>query len=295
MKRVSFLLILGLVPSVVSAQDSSAVQLSGARRGDAPPRVTFGVTSGAMEFSDQRVQQGVTGALRYRFPGSISLALSPTYARVSFPTTLGGGSVNGLTDLPIELDADHSFDAPWSPTFGFALGTTLPVGDQQIGFGSGAVGASIGGGVGVSPMDALSMHFGAGKPLTDFSATSALGASGSAWGDAEVSYQVLARLNATLGFDGDFASSDSLGAARAVALSFATTLVGPYTLTVSGGHGVSGAAARWTFALGFGTDFADFEALGSSSPIQRFFRAMGGGSHKYSGTTNPGSGHGRAP
>jgi hypothetical protein len=287
------LLLILFAPAALSAQDSSAAKTPTAA---ADPRgMTFGVTSGAMDFADQRVLQGVTASLRYRFTRSMSLTLSPTYARLSFPNSLGGGSVTGLTDLPLELDADRSFDVGWSPTFGLALGTSLPVGDRQIGFGSGSVGASIGGGIGLSPSDAVSMHLGVGRPLTDYSASSVLGASGSTWGDAEVSYQLLDRVSATVGFDGDLASNDSLGPARAFALSVAANVAGPYTLTVSGGHGVSGAAARWTLALGFGTDFAGLEALGSTSPIQRFFKSMGGGSHRYSGSGNPGSGHGRVP
>jgi hypothetical protein len=290
------ILLLACAPAALFAQDSSDVTSApSSGRESRSANVTFGVTSGAMRFADQRVQQGVTGVVRYHVTRAISLAVSPTYARVTFPTSLGGGAVNGLTDLPIELDADHSFPWAWSPTLGIALGSSMPVGDQQIGFGSGAVGASIGAGAGVSPTDALSMHLGVGKPLTDYNASSALGASGSMWSDAEVSYQLGDRVNATFGFDGDLASDDSLGNARAIALSVATTLAGPYTLTVSGGHGVSGPAARWTLALGIGTDFAGFEALGSSSPIQRFFRAMGGSSHRGSGSSNSGSGHGRGP
>jgi hypothetical protein len=286
------LLLLAFAPSVLAAQDSSSAR-SPAEHASASG-VTFGVTSGTMAFADQRTQEGVTAVARYRFLTSMSLAVSPTYARVSFPSTLGGGSVSGLTDLPIELDVDRSFDQFWSPTLGVALGTSLPVGDRQTGFGSGAVGANVGAGIGLSPSDALSMHLGVGKPLTDYSASSALGSSGSTWSDLEVGYQVSQHVNATVGYDGDLSTRDSLGAARAVALSIATTIVGPYTLTVSGGHGVSGAAARWTFALGIGTDYAGLDALASSSPIQRFFRAMGGSSSSHRPTT-AGSGRGRAP
>jgi hypothetical protein len=288
------LLLVFFVPGVLRAQDSSEVKAPAEHAAD-PRGVTFGVTSGALDFADQRVLEGVTASVRYRFMRSMSVVVSPTYARLSFPNSLGGGSVNGPTDLPIELDADHSFDVAGSPTIGLALGTSLPVGDRLIGFGSGSVGENIDVGVGVSPTDALSLHFGAGRPLTDYSASSALGASGSTWGDAELSYQLLDRLNATAGFDGDLASNDAAGPARAFALSLATALAGPYTLTVSGGHGVSGPAARWTLALGIGTDFSGLEALGSTSPIQRFFKSMGGGSHKYSGSGNPGSGRSRGP
>jgi len=257
------------------------------------PRMTVGVTTGTMEFADQRVQQGVTGVLRYHIVRAVSLAASPTFARVAFPASLGGGSVSGLTDLPIELAADHSYDAGWTPTLGVSLGASLPVGDEQVGFGTGAVGANVGVGLGLSPLEQLSLHLGVGKSLNSYSLSSALGASSSAWGDLETSYQLVDRIGATVGIDGDIAADDSIGPSRAVAFSLALNVVGPYTMTLSGGHGISGAAARWSFAIGFGSDFAGIQALGSSSPIQRFMRSLGGGSNRGRGSVN--SGHGKGP
>lgn len=287
-----------LIPLIAAgrllAQDSSQVAHLPLLPGNGSPRVTAGVTTGTMSFADQRVQQGVTGVLRYRVVSGVSVSASPTFARVAFPATLGGGAVSGLTDLPVELSGDHAFDAPWSPTPGFSLGVSLPIGDQQAGLGTGGVGTSAGVGLSVSPLDGVSAHVGVGKSLNDYSLSSTLGASSAAWGDFDLSYQLLDRVEATLGIDGDLAAQDTIGPARMVALSVATNLGGPYTLTLSGGHGVSGPAARWTFAVGFGTDFAGLQALGSSSPIQRFMRSLGGQSHKSSLTT-PGSGHGRAP
>ena len=257
------------------------------------PRVTVGVTSGAMRFSDQRVQQGVTGVIRYHVVPAISVAVSPTAVRVAFPATLGGGSLSGLTDLPVEISGDHAFDVPGTPTPGLSLGASLPIGNQQAGFGTGAVGLNVGLGLGLSPADAFSLHAGAGKSLNSYSLYSALGASSSAWGDLEASYQLLSRVEATIGIDGDLAADDSLGPSRALAFSVATSVAGPYTMTLSAGHGISGIAARWSLAIGFGSDFAGIQALGSSSPIQRFMRSLGGGSHKGGGSVN--SGHGRGP
>jgi hypothetical protein len=274
------------VASPLFGQDTTAARVP------APP-ITVGVTTGTMEFRDQRVQQGVSGVLRYHVFSGVSIAASPTFARVAFPSTLGGGAVSGLTDLPVELAADHSFDIPGSPTAGMSLGISLPIGDKAIGFGSGAVGANVGAGVGVSPIDPLSFHFGAGKALNDYSLYSALGTSSSVWGDLEASYQLFERFTATVGIDGDIASSDSLGPSRMIAMSLAMNVAGPYAITLSGGHGVSGIAARWTLALGFDTDFTGLQALASSSPIQRFMRSLGGGSNRGRGSVN--SGHGRAP
>ena len=277
-------LCLAVAPALL-AQDSLPVKPT--------PRVTVGVTTGSMGFADHRIQEGVTGVIRYHLRSTVSVAMSPTYARVVFPTTLGGGSITGLTDLPFELTADHAFNGPWTPTTGLSLGLSVPVGDKQVGFGTGAVGANLGVGLGLSPLEALSFHVGVGKPLNDYSLTSTLGASSSAWIDLESSYEVVDGLEATAGIEGDVAGTDSVGASRAVALSLAMHVTGPYTVTLSGGHGVSGAAARWTLALGFGTDFTGLQALGSSSPIQRFMRSLGGGSNKGRGSSS--SGHGRGP
>ena len=288
MRVLRLFAILMVAPGALLAQDTTAVQPA------AVLPVTVGVTTGSMTFADRRVQRGISGVLRWHPERWMSLAASPTYARVNFPLSLGGGSVGGLTDLPIELGLEHGFEGHWSPAVGMSLGTTIPVGDEQVGFGSGSMGANIAAGVGLSPLDELFLHVGAGKSLTDYSMFGALGASEAVWGEAEVSYHVFQHLDATVGFDGDFSSSDSLGTPRAVALSFAAELGGPYTLTVSGGHGVSGPAARWTFALGFGTDFAGFQAIGSSS-IQRLMRSGGGSSHRGPGSGTPGSGHGHGP
>lgn len=274
-----------IVATPLLGQDTTATRVQ-------PASITVDVTTGTMDFSDHRVQEGLTGVLRYHPFRGVSLAASPTYARVAFPSTLGGGSTSGLTDLPLEVSGDCSFDVPGSPTVGVSFGVSLPTGDKAAGFGSGGLGANVSIGVGASPVDPLSFHLGAGKALNDYSLYSALGTSSSAWGDLESSYQILDRLEATVGIDGDIASSDSLGPSRAIALSLTMNVAGPYAITLSGGHGISGIAARWTLALGFGTDFTGLEALGSSSPIQRFMRALGGGSHKAS---TPGSGHGRAP
>ena len=75
----SRLLILSLIVAPpLLAQDSSSVK-------PVPPRVTVGVTTGTMGFRDQRVQQGVTGVVRYHIWPAVSIAASPTFARIAFP------------------------------------------------------------------------------------------------------------------------------------------------------------------------------------------------------------------
>jgi hypothetical protein len=292
MRFTGFSIIVVLAAKLAGAQGTPDTARVGAH-GSAPPRVTAAIASGAMRFADERQQQAITGVVRYHLSSALSLALSPTFARVEFPATLGGGEVSGLTDLPLELGVDHSFDIALSPTAGIAFGATLPLGNKSIAFGSGAVGANLSAGLGLSPGEHLSFHVGAGRSMTDYSPQSTLGASSGTWTDLEASYDLLERVTATAGFNGELSSPDTGRAARAVATALAFNVGGPYTLTVNGARGLSGAAARWTVAIAFGTDFAGVNALGSSSPIQRFMRSLGGSSVRGMSGGTPGGGHGR--
>ncbi|HKO16654.1 MAG TPA: hypothetical protein VJU87_10465 [Gemmatimonadaceae bacterium] len=262
------------VAGALRAQDSS----SSAN----PPmaRVTAGVTSGALRFADGRMQEGVSAVLRYHLTSSISLAATPALARVSVPGSLGGASASGLTDLPVEIALDHELAVAASPTVGVGFAVSLPTGSTSTGFGSGALGYSIDAGIGATPVERLSLHAGAGRPLSDFTTQSALGGSGSTWGEAEASYDITDRVSASAGFDGDLSSRDSLGPARAIAAGLTLGVGGPLSVVLNGAHGVSGAAARWTFSVGFGTDFAGLESLGSSSPLQHFLKGLGGQSYR---------------
>ena len=268
--RYAALAALPLVPMALAAQDTGSA-----------PAVTAGVTSGVLRFGDGRTQQGVSGVLRYHLLPGMSVAATPAFARVSAPASLGGGSVSGLTDMPVELALDHAIAVPASPTVGLGLAVSLPIGDRNAGFGSGALGYSVEGGIGASPLERLSVHVGAGRPLSDFTTQSALGGSGSTWGEAEASYDASTHLSATLGLDGDLSSRDSLGPARAIAAGLTMNLGGPVSLVIDGAHGLSGAAARWTFSVALGTDFAGIESLGSSSPLRRFMKSLGGQSYQH--------------
>ena len=275
------------VPMGVAAQET---------HGDSSvaPRVTTGVTAGGLSFPDGRNQQGASAVVRWHPLAGVGLGITPSFTRVVFPTALGGGSASGLSDVPVELTLDHEIDVPMSPTIGASLGATIPLGDSASGFGSGHVGSSIALGVGLSPVDRMSFHVGAGRPLSDFATQGALGGSRSTWGDAEASYQATSRLETSLGFDGDFSADSGTTPARALIAGLAFSVHGPLTLTVNGGHGISGEAARWSLSVGLGTDFASLASLGSSSSVRRAVSALGGQSHSHSGR-GPGSsssGHG---
>ncbi len=279
-----------LFPAALCAQRPAAADTTaGADAGT--PAVTYGATSGALGLQDGRTQSGVSAVVRWHIGSGFAVGALPAFAHNSYPASLGGGSASGLTDLPLELSYDHTFSGAMPTTLGGGFSMSLPLGDTTAGFGSGNVGYSVNAGFGIQPSEGVSLHVGAGKPLTDYALSAALGGSNSMWGDAEATYQVTDRVGATLGFDGDFASSDSLGAARTIAGGLELGLNGPLTLTLNAAHGISGPAARWQFAVGLGTDFAGMSSLGSSSPVQRLVRALGGRSH--SRTTTTGSGRRR--
>jgi hypothetical protein len=245
---------------------------------EAPQRLTYGVTGGAMSFPDGRAQQSAGAVFRLHLPYGLAIAATPSTARMQFPTALGGGTSSGLTDLPVDLSIDRGI--PRTPlSLGAVLAASVPVGDTATGFGSGKVGYSLSGGVNVAATDRLSFHVGAGRPLSDFSFQSPLGGSSSAWGDLEASYQLSDRVGLSLTGDGDLASQDSVGASRAVGAGLSIALLGRTTLTITASHGVSGAAARWTTAIGVGTDFAWIGSVASASPVQRVVAALGGRSH----------------
>lgn len=280
---------LAAAPLALSAQSAStpadtssahsASKSGDASAGDATPTVTYGATAGTLSLSDGRTQRGVTAVVRWHPLAGLALGVTPAFAQSSYPASLGGGSASGLTDLPVELSYDHAFSGSLPTTLGLSFGVSLPVGDTATGFGSGTVGYSVDGGASFQPMDKLSLHVGAGRSLTDYSFSGALGGSNAAWGDLEGSYQFTDRVGGTLGLDGDLTSGDSLGAARTLVGGVSYAVAGPLTLTVNAAHGISGPAASWQFAVGIGTDFAGLQSLGSSSPVQRIVGALGGRSH----------------
>lgn len=261
--------------------------------------VTAGATGGSQRFADGHVEQGMGAVVRLHLPLAMSIAATPAWARVTNPASLGGGSASGVVDLPVEWTIDRQLPGKMAPTVGGGLSVTLPVGDTATGFGSGAVGYGVSLGFGLAPSPNLFLHAGAGRPLTDFSTQGALGGSGSTWADLEASYQLTSVFGATLGFDGDLASSDtSIGASRALVAgaSYSVGSLGAVVANVT--RGVSGSAARWGISVGFGTDFAHLESLGSSSVVQRAMAALGGQSRRGGwgqGASSTAPGRGRKP
>ena len=270
-----------------------------AARAQGDDLVTAGATAGSQRFADGHVEAGAGAVVRLHLPLEMSIAATPAWARVTNPASLGGGSASGLVDLPVEVTIDRQLPGKMSPTIGGGLSVTLPVGDTATGFGSGAVGYGVSLGLGLAPTSNLYLHAGAGRPLSDFSTQGALGGSGETWADLEADYQLTSALGATVGFDGDLASGDTALAAARALVAGASYSVGRFGAVLANvTHGVSGSAARWGFTLGFGTDFAHLESLGSTSVVQRAVAALGGQSRRGGwgqGASSTAPGRGRKP
>lgn len=268
-----------------AASDSTKLEEDEPTRG-----LTYGITGGAMSFPDGRTQQSFGAVLRLHVLEGLAIAATPAAARVQFPAAIGG-SAHGMTDIPVDVDYDHGI--PHTPlSMGATFAASIPVGDTASGFGSGKMGYSMSGGINLAATDQLSFHVGAGRPLSDFSFQSGLGGSTSTWGDAEISYQLSDRVGASVSLDGDLASADSTGPARAMGAGLSIALLGSTTLTISGSHRVSGGAASWTTAIGVGTDFAWIGSVASTSSMQRLVSALGGQSHGRGRGQSTTTGHG---
>lgn len=246
--------------------------------------VTAGVSYGGLNYEGGRSERATSAVIRWRALPWLSLGVTPTFARAAEPgvTALQTTKSSGLTDLPVEIGADHSFDVPLSPSLSLAVGITLPVGDTATGFGSGSVGTSVTLGGGLALSEKLGVHASAGRSLTDFSIQSSFNGTSSEYGDAGLSLQATDRLSMSAGVDGDIGTVDPTYG-RALSISGGVSFSLPYvsSMSINASRGISGATPTWSFAIGVGTDFASIGgvSLPLRSAASRLRHAFGGGTH----------------
>ena len=251
---------------------------------DIPPRaITTGLTLGGLNYDGGRSERATSAVLRWHALPWLSVGTTPTFARSLEPNTIATRpevSRSGLTDLPIEINASHAFDASLSPSLDIGLGITLPVGDTATGFGTGSVGSSISIGGGLALTDRVGVHAGAGRSLTDFSLQSTFNGTSSEFGDVGFSLQASDEFSLSVGVDGDIGQVDP-AYGRAASLSGGVTMALPILNSVSfnASRGISGATPTWSFAIGVGTDFASVGSVILGSAASRLHRAFGGGRH----------------
>ncbi len=263
-------------------------------------RLLFGVAGGALTYDAGRREQAVGAVVRWLPVAWLSLSATPTTVRASEAATtiLPASTRSGLTDVPVEATVAHGFGGFMKPSIALSLAATLPVGDTASGLGSGEVGYATSAGIGFTPTDGVWVHLGAGRSLTRFSVASAY-SSGTGWGDASAGYFLRDGVDVSAGYGSDLGAVDStLGQARSLDAGVSVAVGRAGTVNFSASHGVSGAAPRWSFALGVGTAFPYLNHLGGSSTRETLQEAFGGGTHglpKNGGGTagNSGSTRGR--
>ena len=251
---------------------------------DEPERsITTGISAGGLNYAGGRSERATSAIIRWRVLPWLSVGATPTVARTSVPNVVAQRPAvtrNGLTDLPIEIGADHSFDFPGSPGVSLGMGVTLPVGDTASGFGSGSVGTSISLGGSLAFSDNVGVHASVGRSLSDFSVQSTFTGTSTEFGDFGVSLHALDHLSLSAGIDGDIGASDP-NYGRAASVSGGVSVAIPYLNSVSlnGSRGISGATPTWSFVIGVGTDFASLGSVNVASAASRLRRGFGGGTH----------------
>jgi hypothetical protein len=302
-----FLLALAIPSWIVSAQSPAkgrapvapVAAVADTDEADDPeePRVQYGVAAGTLQYGAGRSEQALGLVFRWLPVRYLSLSITPTTVRVREPgLTATSAEVvrSGLTDMPIEATLSKSFAGALSPSVSASLGASLPVGDTASGLGSGEMGYSMSGGIGLVPAEHFSLNVGAGRSLTRFS-TQAAFSSGTGWGDASLGYAMNDRVSVSGGVSSDLGAVDStLGRSRSFEGGASFVVGGSRTLNVNLSHGVSGSAPNWSMALGFGTAFPYLNHVGARSSDASLTNTFGGGTHGIGkgGTTGSSTGKG---
>jgi hypothetical protein len=300
MRRHPFALLLLLAALVpVKAQSSRVTPhpaadvdtLSDDETEEGRPGIRYGIASGALQYGSGLSEQTLGVIARWVPVRWFSLAATPAVARMSDTPTTGTYSRSGLEDLPIEATIAHGFRGRYKPTLSGGFEMNLPVGDSAAGFGSGAIGYSASAALGLDVAPSVWMHMGVGRSLGGFAVHSAF-TSASTWGDVSAGTQLADRLGASGGFSLDLAGADrTVGRSASLESGLSWSVSGPSTLNVNASRGLSGAAPRWSIALGYGTAFPYLNHLGSGgSSLRALNSAFGGGAH---GSSGAGSGRGR--
>ena len=263
--------------------DSTAADSTDDEADEPRHAVTTGLSFGGVNYEGGRSERATSASLRWRALPWLSFGMTPTFARASQPNaviTRPATTRSGLTDLPLEASADHTFDMSLSPSVNMGLSVTLPVGDTASGFGSGAVGSSVSLGGGLALTDKLGIHAGVGRSLTDFSIQSTFNGTSSEFGDAGLSFQASDLLSMSMGIDGDIGALDATYG-RAASLSGGVSIGLPIlnSLSLNASRGISGATPNWSFSIGVGTDFASIGSVSMQGAASRLRRAFGGGTH----------------
>ncbi len=249
---------------------------------DPSPRVSTGVSIGSQSYVGGRSERAIAAMLQWRAMPWLTLSVAPSWVSASEPGTTSRLSAQGLTDIPISIDASHSFSGSLSPSIGIGYGITLPVGDTLNGFGSGQLGSSLNIGAGITPSPNFGLNVGVGRSISLFSIRSGVSGTASMWGDLNAWLQPAGndRVSFSAGYSTDLGSVDTTyGRSTSVNLGFNLHLFNQVALNVDASHGLSGASPEWGLAIGFGTAFPSLGSAHAGSAVNRLSQAFGGGRH----------------
>ena len=239
-----------------------------------------GISAGAASFRNGSSSQAASLTLQYSPVTWLTLSTSPAFARSNDST--GKFVVTGPTDLPVDAGVSHTFNGRWSPTLGFSLGVTLPVGDTTTGFGNGNVGFGGSLGVSVSPTPSVHLALGAGRGLSGVTASSfAAGSTTSI--SAEASTDVGERSTVGLSYGEDIGHASAEPLAHVIGGGVSYAIAGPLAVTLDASHGFGEESATWVVSLGFGTVFTGISPISPTTPLKRLrglFNGNGVGSSK---------------
>jgi hypothetical protein len=267
------------VPAQSAPTAPSTGQSSGEESRQMLPELATGVGIGTMQFRSGRSETAVSATLQYSPNAWLSFSATPGYGR----TSLGRGSSNGLTDLPLSAGASHGVGGlPWSPSIFASIYTALSFADTagSLGTGRTALGASTSISAWVTKQ--LNLAIGASRPLSADAGNGSL--------DLETAYS-LGKATPNLGLTSEVGRVDSNATlARSIAAGVAFALAGPLTLTVDGSRGLTAGAPSWTLSAGIGTAFAGVSPLNPSSSLRRLTKVLGSRVSSTSGYAKGGTG-----
>jgi hypothetical protein len=261
-------------PAKVAAADTSITDGGNDDEG-VPLGLQYGVTTGALGYSDGRSEQALGAIVRWAPVRWFALSANPSGVHSAFTSTTRSTSRSGLVDLPVQALLSHAFaGVQYAPVLSGGLGVTLPTGDSASGFGSGQFGSDLNLELGFAPAEGSWVSLGGGHSLSGLQSGFS---SGSSWGDISGGVSLTDRLSVNAGYGTDLGAVDAtVGRSSSVNAGVAWSLMGPTTLNLSAGHGLGGIAPTWSFALGVGTAFPPL-AHGGPSPMRKSFGGSGNG------------------
>ncbi len=243
-------------------------------------RLAFGAGVGSLSYADGYTERLLMGGARLRLVRGLTLAVHPGFASASgAASTQTSGTVGsrrrgsgtsrstaGFTDLPIELAAEHEFGVAWSPTLNASYDVLAPTGNARRGLGAGVVGGSLDVGVGVTPVERVTVDAGVGRYRSG-TAWALQGGPAATWGDATLSVEVARPLTLAVGAGtnlgtGEQADRADAASGRTVDGAATLRLRGLPPLTFDARHGYTGTAPRWSVGLEVGSVGLPLTTLG---------------------------------